>query len=114
MVNSTIHTRALKYIPTPTIFEEQWILEDTHTGQYKFSYDANKKKLEIANDVADFVKNKLKTDYKPMGYDPYPQAALIYGGAFGFEYVGADVYYHGLNGTMKISARMRIKRERTW
>ena len=105
MAQGKVLTRAYRYVPQENIWDMRWIPEDDVIGEYPFNYDERKSAMDIAQQVANEIVGKLKSQYEGLGVDPNPQVAALWGG----DIVGAEVYYQSLTGMMKISARMRIQ-----
>lgn len=110
MSKGTIKTRAYKYNPSSCDpdWGDPWLPEDARIGSYEFEYDEKMKRSALAHKVAAWIAKKLVKEYKPLKYDPYPCYATVYGEDVGDGFVGAEVYYRGVNSTMKISARMQV------
>ena len=104
MRNATVLTRAYRFCPKNDIWDLQWVPEDDVIGNYSYSYDETMSNVDKAKALASAVVKKLNSEYSIMGYNPDPSAAILYGDGV----IGVEVYYHGLNDMMKISARMMI------
>lgn len=97
-------TQAYRFNPIGDDWFSRWTPEESQPRQWKYDYNEKLSERDNAVILTDKVVTQLRDGYSISSIDPNPKAVPIWGdGLF-----GAEVFYQNQNGTMRISARVRI------